>query len=84
MKTISITPKNERVKIMADMVKLHNDMVGLGYKTRQQFVNVVGEIMPEYRKDEKKVLLVRWWNFRVVDKTLNFDIRTVILNLKAE
>lgn len=84
MKTITIKSRDKRVITMAQAVKIRNEFVKKGFKTRQQFVAVVCQILPEFAPYDKTNRLVAWWNFRGVDDALNFQLETVLNQLKAE
>jgi len=66
------------------MVKLHNEIVKMGFRSRSSFFNVALEKFPEMNNKKGIEDLKRWYHFRVVNEDLNYKIESIILTLKNE
>ncbi len=82
--TITITPANHEIKVMADTVRIRNQFVNMGFETRSGFIGVVQQINPDYIEYKAVTLLERWWNNRAKSEELNKDLEIVLEKLRHE
>jgi hypothetical protein len=62
METITISnPYNERVKMMAEMVRIRNEFMKRGFVNRRSFVGVVQDVTGEYLDADGERTLVAFW-----------------------
>lgn len=83
-KTICIEPVNATMEAWATAVKLLNDFQGLGYKKREEFVEIIAKHNPEYQHNFKRIQQLHYfWAMRDRSQKLLKDLSEVLELLQA-
>jgi hypothetical protein len=81
--TISITPVDEEMAVLANAVSILNDYKVLGFTKREAFVEAIMDEDKSYHTFQGMQKLNNFWAGRVKDAQLNNDLVKILENLKT-
>ena len=88
--TVSISPQDFDVKVLADAVRIYNDFKVKGFDTREKFVNAVMEHVDGLSYFEGMTAhasvqrLYTFWQLRLRDAAINVALDNILEHLKSE